>query len=62
MEGLMPETYASYARSVFAALSRPGPVTRASDVADAIWNAVHDTSARLRFAAGEDAVALSRLR
>jgi len=33
--------------------------TKESDVAEAVWLAVNDTSGKLRFPAGADAVALS---
>ena len=55
---LIPEAYASHAQAVFEDLARPGPKTRESDLAEAIWQAVNDTSARLRFPAGADAAAL----
>ena len=59
MDGLFPEPYAGYAQRVFAAFGQPALVTTAADVADGVWRAVHDTSDRLRFPAGPDAVALA---
>ncbi len=59
MEGLVPEAYGPFAARTFAAYGQPAAVTSASDVAHAIWDAVHDTTDRLHFAAGADAVALS---
>lgn len=59
MEGLIPEVYAPYAQSVFAAFGKPTAVTTESDVAKAVWHAAHDESQRLRFPAGADAVALA---
>jgi NAD(P)-dependent dehydrogenase (short-subunit alcohol dehydrogenase family) len=60
MEGLIPEAYAAFAQSVFAAFTQPTAVTAESDVADAVWRAAHDASGQLRFPAGADAVALAR--
>lgn len=60
MAGLIPEAYEPFARSVFAAFAKPAAVTKESDVAGAVWQAANDTSKRLRFPAGPDAVALAR--
>jgi len=60
MAGLIPEAYLPYAQSVFAALATPAALTQASDVAEAVWRAVHDESTQLRFPAGADAVALAQ--
>ena len=62
MEGLIPEVYAPFAQSVFAAMTQPGAVTNASDVAEAVWRAANDSSGQLRFPAGPDAVALAESR
>lgn len=59
MEGLIPEAYAPYAQSVFAGFTQAAAVTTEADVAEGVWRAVHDTSGRLRFPAGADAVALA---
>ena len=59
MQGLIPEAYASFAQNVLAAFTQPAEVTHASDVAQAVWRAVHDTSGQLRFPAGADAIALA---
>jgi NAD(P)-dependent dehydrogenase (short-subunit alcohol dehydrogenase family) len=60
LEGLVPDAYAPLAQQLFAALPQaPGAVTTAEDVAEGVWRAVTDTSSRLRFAAGPDAVALA---
>ena len=40
------------------ALGQPAALTTALDVAQAVWQAVNDASARLRYAAGADVVAL----
>jgi NAD(P)-dependent dehydrogenase (short-subunit alcohol dehydrogenase family) len=60
LEGLVPEAYAAYAQSILAAYSEPGAVTSASDVAETVWHAANDTSGRLHYPAGPDAVALAR--
>ena len=59
MRDAIPEPYASLAQSVFAAWQQPGPVTNASDVAEAVWRAATDPSCPMRLAAGADAVALA---
>jgi NAD(P)-dependent dehydrogenase (short-subunit alcohol dehydrogenase family) len=59
LQGLIPEAYAPLAQQIFAALGQAGAVTTAEDVAEGVWQAVHDPSSRLRFAAGPDAVALA---
>ena len=62
MQGGIPEAYAPLAESVFAAWQQPGPVTHASDVAEAVWRAANDPSCPMRLAAGADAVALASSR
>jgi len=59
MDGLLPDAYAPFARSVMAGFGTPAAVTTPADVAEAVWTAVHDRSDRLRFPAGADAVALA---
>jgi NAD(P)-dependent dehydrogenase (short-subunit alcohol dehydrogenase family) len=56
---LIPNAYADFAAPIFAGFARPALTTKESDVAEAIWLAVNDTTGRLRFPAGADAVALS---
>ncbi len=58
LAGLVPEPYAPFAQTVMRAFTQASACTQASDVAEAVWNAAHDTSPRLRFPAGADAVAL----
>jgi len=58
LEQLLPESYADFARPILEGFSEPGLTTRESDVAEAVWNAVHDASGQLHFPAGADAVAL----
>lgn len=60
MQGLIPETYVPFAQPIFEAFGKPAATTRESDVAEVVWQAVNDTSSRLRFAAGADAVALAQ--
>ncbi|CEJ11911.1 Cyclopentanol dehydrogenase [bacterium YEK0313] len=59
VEDLIPEAYAAFAAPIFAGFAQPALVTRESDVAEAVWQAVNDASGRLRFPAGADARALA---
>lgn len=59
IEDMISEPYAPFAQSVFAALAKPALLTTEADVAEAVWRAANDTSGRLRFPAGADALALS---
>jgi len=59
MRDLIPEAYAPYAQGVFASLTQVAAVTRDTDVAEAVWQAANDTTGRLHFPAGADAVALA---
>ena len=59
MQGLIPEAYQPFAGPIFAAFANPGAITTEANVAQAVWDAAHDTSERLHFAAGADAVALA---
>ena len=59
MQGLIPPAYAAYAQGIFAAFGQPAAVTREQDVAEAVWRAANDTTPRLRYPAGADAVALA---
>lgn len=59
VEDLIPPAYADFAAPIFAAFAQPTLTTRESDVADAVWQAVHDETGRQHFPAGADAVALS---
>lgn len=52
----IPPAYGAHAAEVFG--QRPSVTTKESDVAEAVWRAVHDTSGRLRFPAGADALEL----
>lgn len=56
---LLPGRYADFAQPILAAFAAPALTTEESDVAQAVWNAVHDGTGQLRFPAGADAVALA---
>lgn len=60
VQDLIPPAYAGFAEPIFAGFANPPLVTRESDVAEAVWLAVNDTSGQLRFPAGADAVALAK--
>ncbi|MCD2173932.1 SDR family oxidoreductase [Rhizobium sp. C4] len=62
IEDLIPPAYAGFATPIFAAFAHPAMTTKETDVAEAIWNAVHDTTGRLQFPGGADAVALYQTR
>jgi NAD(P)-dependent dehydrogenase (short-subunit alcohol dehydrogenase family) len=59
MQGLITEPYAAYVQGVFAEFAKVSLTTDPLDVAKAVWDAANDTSDRLHFAAGADAVALA---
>jgi NAD(P)-dependent dehydrogenase (short-subunit alcohol dehydrogenase family) len=59
MHGGVSEAYDGFAKSVFAGMGKPSAVTLASDVAEAVWNAVNDPTSPVRIAAGADAVAMA---
>lgn len=60
MAGLIPEAYQAFAAPVFEEFGASGIVTTPTDVADVVYHAATDTSDRLRYAAGADAVALAQ--
>jgi NAD(P)-dependent dehydrogenase (short-subunit alcohol dehydrogenase family) len=60
IETTIPPAYAPYAQSVLAAFAQPAAFTTEADVAEAVWLAANDTSTRLRYPAGADALALAR--
>jgi NAD(P)-dependent dehydrogenase (short-subunit alcohol dehydrogenase family) len=62
VEDLIPPAYADYAGPVFEGFARPAMTTRETDVAEAVWAAVHDTSDRLHFPGGADSMALYQAR
>ncbi|MBI5339860.1 MAG: SDR family oxidoreductase [Mycolicibacterium rufum] len=59
MAGTIPAEYRAFAEPILEAFAEPGPVTTPQDVADVVYGAALDTTDRLRFAAGADAVALA---
>jgi NAD(P)-dependent dehydrogenase (short-subunit alcohol dehydrogenase family) len=62
MQGLIPEAYEEFARCAFAGMAEVTAVTKPADVADGVWRAVNDSTGKLHFAAGPDAVALAEKR
>ncbi len=60
-EDLIPEAYAAFAAPIFQSFANPALTTTEAEVAEAVWRAVNDTSGTLRFPAGQDAIALSRV-
>jgi hypothetical protein len=59
MEGLIPPAYGPFAEPIFAGYAKPTLFTTELDVAEAVFRAANDTSGRMRFPAGGDAVALA---
>lgn len=59
MAGLIPESYAAYAQSIFTLFAQQAAFTRESDVAEVVWRAANDNSKQLHFPAGADALALA---
>ena len=59
MQDKPPAEYQPLLNAVFAGAGSAGPVTHASDVAHAVWQAVTDPAAPMRLPAGEDAQALA---
>jgi len=58
MLGDLPEAYTELTQSVFARVRQLSPeITRAQDVAEAVWRAATDPSSPMRIPAGADAVA-----
>lgn len=60
LEEAIHPAYTAFAAPILAGFADPGPTTHPSDVARAVWAAVHDPSGRLNYPAGADAVALAR--
>lgn len=56
----IPEAYGDLAAQVFARMQERREVTRALDVAEAVWRAATDPASPMRLPAGADAVALAR--
>ena len=62
MNGLLTEPYLPFAQSFFASLGKQAAVTTERAVAEAVWQAANDPADTLRYPAGDDAIALARLR
>jgi NAD(P)-dependent dehydrogenase (short-subunit alcohol dehydrogenase family) len=58
---LVPEAYADFAQPIFADFANPPLTTKEGDVAEAVWLAANDTSDRLHYPAGPDALALAQI-
>lgn len=59
VDELVPAPYAAFAKKVMEDFMGQDVYTEESDVAETVWQAVHDTTGRLRFPAGPDAVRLA---
>ncbi|KUN25192.1 dehydrogenase [Streptomyces antibioticus] len=57
---LVPAPYAPWAKKVMDSFTAQEQFTKETDVAEAVWRAVHDTTGQLRFPAGPDAVWLAQ--
>ena len=62
VEDLIPPAYAGFATPIFTEFANPAMTTKETDVAAAVWDAAHDTTGRLQFPGGADAVALYEAR
>ena len=60
IQGGIPAAYAELAQSVFAGWAQSSDITRAQDVAQAVWRAANDPSCPVRLPAGADALALAQ--
>jgi short-subunit dehydrogenase len=60
MGGGVPDGYGELVQRVMAGMQQGGPVTRSSDVAEAVWRAATDPACPMRLPAGADAVAVAR--
>ena len=60
MDGVFPETYATFTNPILASFAQVTNVTKESDVTEAVYRAANDASGRLRFPAGADALALAQ--
>jgi NAD(P)-dependent dehydrogenase (short-subunit alcohol dehydrogenase family) len=59
---LIPADYQTFAAPIFAGFTNPPLTTKERDVAEAIWQAVNDSTDRLHYPAGADAVALAQMK
>lgn len=60
MADLIPDEYQDFAAPIMASFGSPAAVTTPGDVAEVVYLAATDTSDRLRYPAGADAVALAQ--
>lgn len=60
LDELVPAPYVSWAQKAMGDFTGQDLFTKESDVAEAVWRAVHDTTGQLRFPAGADAVQLAQ--
>jgi NAD(P)-dependent dehydrogenase (short-subunit alcohol dehydrogenase family) len=60
MAGLIPAEYQAFAEPIMSSFGQVSTFTTPDDVADVVHAAANDTSERLRFPAGADAVALAQ--
>jgi len=61
-EELVPAPYAAWAKKMMDSFTGQEQFTKETDVAEAVWRAVHDTTGQLRFPAGPDAVWLAQVK
>ncbi|MGX1274451.1 SDR family oxidoreductase [Streptomyces phaeoluteigriseus] len=59
LDELVPAPYLPWAKQAMSGFAGQDLFTKESDVAETVWRAVHDTTGRLRFPAGPDAVRLA---
>ena len=59
VDQFIPDAYAAFAQPIMEAFGKPALTTKESDVAESVWNAVHDAEGQLHFPAGPEAVALA---
>lgn len=59
IEHVIPASYMPFAQPILDSFGEPAMTTKPTDVAEAVWEAVHDTGSQLFFPAGPDAVALA---
>lgn len=60
LEDVIPAPYQAFAQPILEAFAKPLMVTKEIDVAEAVFRAANDASARLHYPAGADAVALAK--
>ena len=58
--GQLPESYAALGQQILDSIQENASVTRAVDVAQAVWRMVNDPDAPSRLPAGDDALAMAQ--